>query len=99
MSTLYPRLLPSEAGRLFSALGGREPEELRNSAAVSSGRAVFAATGGTRVTRDELQLMATELEKLAIANSYPYAPSTAARNDFDLVGRQISASTQRHDAR
>jgi hypothetical protein len=87
MSTLYPRLLPSETERLFSAMRGREPEELRETAGVSSGRAVFAATGGTRVTRDELKLLAVELEKLALAHNYPDAPD---RNDFDRsVGRYL----------
>jgi hypothetical protein len=83
MSTLYPRLLPSEADRLFSSMRGRGPTDLRGQAGISSLRAVFAATGGTRATRDELSLLAAEVERLAIAGNYPEAPSTSQRNEFD----------------
>jgi hypothetical protein len=93
MSTLFPRLLPSETERLFSAMRSREPEDLRKQAAVSSGRAVFAATGGTRVTRDELSLLAAELEKLAAAGDYPNPPTTAARIQFD---RSVARHLHRH---
>jgi hypothetical protein len=92
MSTLYPRLLPSETEKLFAAMRGREPKELQEFAAVSSGRAVYAATGGTRVTRDELKLLRLELEKLAVASNYPSSPGTAERNQFDrAVGRHLHA--------
>jgi hypothetical protein len=80
MSTLYPRLLPNETEKLFSAMRGRSPEGLREYAKPSSGHAVFAATGGTRVTRDELRLLAVELEKIAVANGYPHS---LGLNSFD----------------
>lgn len=83
MSTLYPRLLPNEMERLFSAMHGRDPQSLRSDASVSSAHAVFAATGGTRVSKDELQLLAAELEKLAAASRYPSAPTVVERNEFD----------------
>jgi hypothetical protein len=83
MSLLYPRLLPSEADRIFSAMSGRTPSSLRELASNSSKRAVFAATGGTRVTRDELRLFATEIERLAVAGNYPEIPTAAQRNEFD----------------
>ncbi|MGX6604598.1 DUF6339 family protein [Micromonosporaceae bacterium Da 78-11] len=90
MSTLYPRLLPGETEKLFAAMRGRGPEDLREHAAVSSGRAVFAATGGTRVTRDELKLLSTELEKLAVAKNYPQPPTVQDRNEFDrMVARHL----------
>ena len=80
MSTLYPRLLPSETERLFSAMRGQSPEALRERAQSGSGHAVFAATGGTRVTRDELRLHAAELEKMAEANGFP---GTGSLIEFD----------------
>jgi uncharacterized protein DUF6339 len=93
MSTLYPRLLPGETEKMFVAMRGRDPEQLREHAAVSSTRAVFAATGGTRVTRDELKLLSVELEKLAVANSYPDPPTVAGRNEFD---RSVARHLHRH---
>jgi hypothetical protein len=90
VSTLYPRLLPGETDRLFKAMQGRSPKDLEAIASVSSGRAVFAATGGTRTTRDELRLLATELEKMASAVGYPEAPNVNARTDFDrAVGEHL----------
>ncbi|MER7006711.1 DUF6339 family protein [Dactylosporangium sp. NPDC000555] len=85
MSTLYPRLLPGESERLFASLHGRQPEDLARFAAVVSDRAVYAATGGTRVSRDELRLLATELEKFATVNGFPDPPTTAGRNEFDRM--------------
>jgi hypothetical protein len=95
MSILYPRLLPSETEKLFTGMRGRGPEELRERAAVSSDRAVFAATGGTRVTRDELKLLASELEKLAGVAGYPVTPTDAkVRNEFDrAVARHLHQRT------
>ncbi|WP_346536257.1 DUF6339 family protein [Micromonospora sp. DPT] len=85
MSILYPRLLPGESERLFASLHGRKPEELARFANVASERAVYAATGGTRVSRDELRLLATELEKFATVNGFPHTPTTAGRNEFDRM--------------
>ncbi|WP_327022539.1 DUF6339 family protein [Micromonospora sp. NBC_01739] len=85
MSLLYPRLLPGESERLFASLHGRQPEELARFADVTSDRAIFAATGGTRVTRDELRLLAADLEKFAVANGFPRSLTTAGRNDFDRI--------------
>ncbi|MBB5111817.1 hypothetical protein FHU28_001656 [Micromonospora echinospora] len=83
MSVLYPRLLPNEAERLFSSLHGRNPEDIAASASVISRRAVYAATGGTRVSPDELRALGNELERLAEAGGFPNPPTTAARNEFD----------------
>ena len=71
MSILYPRLLPNETERLFSSMRGLGLDQLRERARTSSARAVYAATGGTRVTRDELRLLAGELEQIARANGFP----------------------------
>ncbi|MEU4155934.1 DUF6339 family protein [Actinoplanes sp. NPDC026670] len=94
MSILFPRLLPSESDRIFSGIRGRAPSELSAQAGNSSLRAVFAATGGTRVTRDELRLLAATIEKLAIEAGYPDASSTAQRSQFDrAVARHLHQSS------
>jgi hypothetical protein len=88
VSVLYPRLLPGEAERLFASLHGHNPKELSRYAALASDRTIFSATGGTRVSRDELRQLATDLEKIAAEQGYP-APATAGmRNDFDRAAAE-----------
>lgn len=90
MSVLYPRLLPGETERRFAAMSGRSAVELEEVAGTDTGRATYAATGGTRVTRDELTLTSKELLKLAVASGYPHPPTPQARNDFDrAAGRYL----------
>jgi hypothetical protein len=90
VSVLYPRLLPSEAERLFSSLHGHGPEELSRFASVTSERTTFSATGGTRVRRDDLRLLTTDLEKIAAECGYPSPPDAQSRNFFDrAVGRHL----------
>ncbi|MFI5906020.1 DUF6339 family protein [Dactylosporangium sp. NPDC051541] len=90
MSILYPRLLPGEAERLFASFHGRKAEELARFAAIASDRAVYAASGGTRASRDQLRLLVTDLEKVASVCGFPEPPGTAAKNEFDrTVARQL----------
>ena len=91
MSTLYPRLLPNETEKLFAAMRGRSPENLRERAQVVSGHAVFAATGGTRVTRDELRLLAADLEKFAVMHGYPHS-----RDDVVEFDRAVARHLHQH---
>ncbi|GID28927.1 DUF6339 family protein [Paractinoplanes brasiliensis] len=101
MSTLYPRLLPNETEKLFNAMRGKTPEALRESAQSASGHAVFAATGGTRVTRDELRVLAAELEKIAVAYGYPNSGDViefdraAARHLHQHTGMTPGEASQR----
>lgn len=95
MSLLYPRLAPSEAERIFASLHGREPEQLSKLASVSSDRAVFSATGGTRVSRDGLQVLAIELSEIADRHGYPDPAPPNSRTAFDYeVARHLHARAQ-----
>ncbi|WP_158372636.1 DUF6339 family protein [Cellulosimicrobium cellulans] len=83
MSTLYPRLLPADTEALFTRLpetsaGAAEPPE-----ALTTARAVYAASGGMRVHRDELLVLRDEVRRAAVEHGFPERPGLEARNGFD----------------
>lgn len=83
MSTLYPRLLPAETETMFSGLPRSAdllPEPVPD---LGSVRAVYAASGGTRVHRDQLVGLREEILRVAREMGYPGRPSADARNAFD----------------
>lgn len=83
MKALYPRLLPAEAERLFRMLHRVPLGAHENMAATHSPRAVFAATGGQRISREDLTRLRRSILTLALEHDYPNTPSVAKRNEFD----------------
>lgn len=83
MSTLYPRLLPADTEALFERLPDDAHHVMEPPAALTSARAVYAASGGTRVHRDELLVLRDEVLDAARQHGFPGRPSTVARTAFD----------------
>ncbi|MFE1125022.1 DUF6339 family protein [Streptomyces albidoflavus] len=83
MSVLYPRLLPGEADRLFEELHEHHPGTHTRMVANHSPRSVFAATGGRRVTRGELDDLRRTIVAAAEEQGFPKPPTAAQRNAFD----------------
>ncbi|MFF3458003.1 DUF6339 family protein [Streptomyces sp. NPDC002730] len=83
MSVLYPRLLPGEANKLFTELHDREVGTHHRMVANHSTRAVYAATGGRRVQRVELDDLRQAIVSAAQDQGFPRPPGTAQLNAFD----------------
>ncbi|MDY0810998.1 DUF6339 family protein [Kitasatospora purpeofusca] len=83
MIVLYPRLLPGEADRLFAELHDHPVGTHGTMVANHSPRAVFAATGGRRITRDELDDLRHAILTVAQEQGYPEQPGIAQRHAFD----------------
>ncbi|MGW2828252.1 DUF6339 family protein [Streptomyces sp. NPDC001286] len=83
MSLLYPRLLPSETERRFLMLHETPPAQHGTIVANHSARAVYAATGGRRITREELDELRTGILRVAVGLGFPSPPATAQAGEFD----------------
>jgi len=83
-SVLYPRLLDHAARELHREYMDSTLEELQGRAAFHHRAAVFAATGGRRVTVDELQDLRERIVKAAEYAGYPGEGRRADRANFDL---------------
>ena len=95
MSLLYPRLLPAEANRLFEALNRVPSGAHENMVAHQSTRAVYAATGGQRASRDDLQRLRLNILAIARAEGYPDEPTIAQGVTFDrAVARVLHEQSQ-----
>jgi len=84
---LYPRLLPSEADRLFEML--HVSADHGYMVANHSPRSVFAATGGRRVTREELDDLRRAVMTVAERCGFPAPPSGVQRNAFDQAAARV----------
>lgn len=89
MSVLYPRLLPGEADKLFLQLHRQPVGTHESMVANHSPRAVYAATGGRRVTREELDDLRHAIFDAACKNGYPTGSNAGQRNDFDRNSARI----------
>ncbi|RAG83789.1 hypothetical protein DN069_20330 [Streptacidiphilus pinicola] len=89
MSLLYPRLLPAEANRLFEVLHQVPSGAHENMVAYQSTRAVFAATGGQRASRDDLQRLRLSVLAVARAQGYPEEPTNAQGAAFDRAVARV----------
>lgn len=83
MSLLYPRLLPGETERLFRKIHELPPGEHSAMVANHSPRAVYAATGGRRISRQELDALRDGILHIAHEQGFPDSRSTAQRTAFD----------------
>lgn len=89
MSLLYPRLMSSTALELYKALEGTHIDQLRRDSALSHPSAVFAATGGVRVTTRQLGELAEEIRGAASTYGYPDPPATARVAAFDITVARV----------
>jgi hypothetical protein len=83
MSLLYPRLLPSETDRRFRMLHETPTTRHETLVANHSPRAVYAATGGRRITREELDQIRDGVLRVAIDQGFPSPPSMTQGSNFD----------------
>ncbi|MFD8716852.1 DUF6339 family protein [Streptomyces sp. NPDC059629] len=89
MSLLYPRLLPNETERRFRMLHEITPDRHQTMVANHSPRAVYAATGGRRISREELDQLRDGVLRVARAQGFPTSRSTVQRSVFDRETAQI----------
>lgn len=88
-SVLYPRLLDRAARELHQQYTHSSLEQLQDRAAFAHRSAVFAATGGRRVTEDELQDLRDRIVKAAENAGFPGEGRRADRANFDLEVAQL----------
>ncbi|WP_088320028.1 DUF6339 family protein [Kineosporia sp. R_H_3] len=84
MSRLYPRLLPGAASRRFKDLQVMGPQPPKEGEEPSLADAVFAATGGTRVTGPDLTKVRFDLVERASASGFPTQRSRTGYAEFDV---------------
>jgi len=89
MSLLYPRLLPSETQRRFHLLHETPPERYGTLVANHSPRAVYAATGGRRISREELDQLREGIVRVAREQGFPTAPTVAHGSAFDRESARV----------
>jgi hypothetical protein len=85
MNRLYPRLLPGAAAARFRDLQATGPQPPKAGEVPSLADAVFAATGGTRVTPSDLQAVRHEIVERARTHGFPDSRSRGADSSFDAV--------------
>lgn len=94
MSLLYPRLLPGETEQRFKLLQGHPRRSLDRLASTSSDRAVFAATGGRRVSEEELAQLRKSIVELAEDCGLPASRAQEDLTHFDQqIGRLLHAKS------
>jgi hypothetical protein len=86
---LYPRLLKSEEKGLVSRLATMSIEGAREESSTEHPDAIYAATGGHRVSKRELYLLQGNLRELAQQCGYPEQTDDKQRRRFDATSGQI----------
>lgn len=89
MSVLYPRLLADAAKELHRDYQQTSIAELRGRYALRHSSAVFAATGGRRVTQEELQRLRDDVLEVAGRAGFPDEGRRQDRVTFDLEIAQL----------
>ncbi|MFD7159424.1 DUF6339 family protein [Kribbella sp. NPDC059898] len=84
MSLLYPRLLIEQAKPLHEQYRTLGIEELGHRAGTSHQSAIYAATGGDRVSTGQLAELRSGVLQLATQYGFPAESSRGARGEFDL---------------
>jgi hypothetical protein len=85
MSRLYPRLLSEQARLLYGEYRDLQLSDLTTRHDTTHPSAVFAATGGDRVSASELGRLRTTILDLAQTAGFPEESTKSARADFDLA--------------
>lgn len=84
MSILYPRLLDSTATELFDRYQQLTVEELTTEHTFAHPSAVFAATGGHRVRREQLESLRGRVLEVAVDAGFPGGGRRRSHSNFDL---------------
>lgn len=84
MSLLYPRLLIEQAKPLHEQYRTLDIPELRLRSEISHQSAIYAATGGDRVSTGRLAELRDGALQLAAQHGFPTESSRDARREFDL---------------
>jgi len=84
MSFLYPRLLAAQARPLYEEYQHLSPIELTGRVATVHNSAVYVATGGDRVSSDQLMELRAAVVDLARSAGFPYESDRARNAEFDL---------------
>ncbi|NIK58249.1 DUF6339 family protein [Kribbella shirazensis] len=84
MNLLYPRLLTEQAKPLHELYRTLAIRDLGGRSATSHESAIYAATGGDRVSVRRLEELRDGLRQLAAQFGFPGESSRDARGDFDL---------------
>ena len=86
MTHLYPRLLSSRGRALFEEFKGiTSPDDLRAHASNHDDSAIYIATGGTRVSPEQLDSLASAVRQLAEVHRHPYKPHWQSPFDVKLA--------------
>lgn len=88
MSTLYPRLLPGAASDIWRRLKVDGPRPPAQGVAPSLAQSIFAATGGQRVTAQQLAGIRGDLVELADSAGMHSPVTDKARMAFDVSAAQ-----------
>lgn len=88
-SVLYPRLLATTALELHQSLAGDTPERRTARAGEFHPSAVFAATGGRRVGKEELRDLRVHVLEAARRAGFPEENRRRDRGAFDLEVAQL----------
>jgi hypothetical protein len=92
MTTLYPRLPPGPARRLFDELKTLPSDQLQLRSALDHPSAVYTPIGGDRATPAAMERIRDDLLRIAFEAGYPAPPSIEARSGFDLaIARHLHA--------
>ncbi|HZU58338.1 MAG TPA: DUF6339 family protein [Actinocrinis sp.] len=92
MTTLYPRLPPGPARRLFDELKTLPSDQLRLRSAFDHPSAVYTPIGGDRATSAAIERIRDDLLRIASQAGYPTPPSIEARSGFDVaIARYLHA--------
>jgi hypothetical protein len=89
MSVLYPRLLGDAARELHQEYQRASISDLRGRHALRHRSAVFAATGGRRITPDELQRLRDDVVAAAERAGFPEEGRRQDRVTFDIEIAQL----------
>jgi hypothetical protein len=89
VSVLYPRLLGDAARELHSQYQHAPIAELRERHALRHPSAVFAATGGRRITVEELQRLRDDILAVATRAGFPNEGRRHDRMTFDVEVAQL----------
>ncbi|MFD0507137.1 hypothetical protein ACFQ0G_38855 [Streptomyces chiangmaiensis] len=84
MSFLYPRLLTEQARPLFEEYRHLTVAELAGQVAVSHESAVYVATGGDRISAQQLRELRAGVVDLAERAGFPDDSDRASNAEFDL---------------
>jgi hypothetical protein len=84
MGLLYPRLLSDQARPLYAQLSGLSLTQLTQYATTSHDAAVYAATGGDRISENQLRELRHLVLDIAGEAGFPDQADTRLRGRFDM---------------